>query len=190
MTKRWPQEYFVHNSQVKEDLEQDTWLAEMMAYSTPEVEYVEMNGFRYPLPIKKVPNTLRRKQSGSSLSGSGEQENRESKATPYKDPCYTTLLEGTGSFMREADIGFIRKSKDYCRNLLELEQTVPRDSLFCDHVFDTTCRNVENRNEARVIQDIARLIVPSAETIAIYGATHLEYLIEGVNEGWTGCIAG
>jgi hypothetical protein len=28
------------------------------------------------------------------------------------------------------------------------------------------------------------LIVPSAETLAIYGATHLNPLIESVNEGW------
>jgi len=33
------------------------------------------------------------------------------------------------------------------------------------------------------------LVVPSAETLATYGATHLEHLIEGVNECWTGNIA-
>jgi hypothetical protein len=39
-----------------------------------------------------------------------------------------------------------------------------------------------------VIQDITRLIVPSAQNLAIYGATHLVHLIESVNEGWTGSI--
>jgi hypothetical protein len=28
------------------------------------------------------------------------------------------------------------------------------------------------------------LVVPSAQTLAIYGATHLNYLIESVNKGW------
>ena len=35
-----------------------------------------------------------------------------------------------------------------------------------------------------VIQDITRLIVPSAQILAIYGAKHLDILIETVNEGW------
>jgi hypothetical protein len=43
---------------------------------------------------------------------------------------------------------------------------------------------MQDRNEARVVQDITRLIVPSAETLATYGATHLDHLIESVNEGW------
>lgn len=39
-----------------------------------------------------------------------------------------------------------------------------------------------------MIQDVARLLVPSVETFATYGATHLEHLIEGVNEAWLGNI--
>jgi hypothetical protein len=35
-----------------------------------------------------------------------------------------------------------------------------------------------------VIRDISLLIVPSAQTLATYGATHLNHLIESVNEGW------
>ncbi len=60
---------------------------------------------------------------------------------------------------------------------------------FRDVLFEKTCRKIEDRTEARVIQDIAQLIVPSAETLATYGATNLDYLIEGVNETWTGSIA-
>jgi hypothetical protein len=40
-----------------------------------------------------------------------------------------------------------------------------------------------DRNEAKVIQDIARLIVPSAQFPAIRGAKHFKILIESVNEG-------
>ena len=189
LTKRWPKEYFEQDSQVREDLEQDSWLEEQMEYSTQVVQYVEINGFRYPRPIKKAPTSLRRKQSDSSLTGSSDQNKRESKSVAYRDTRYTTLLEGKGSYMREFDDDNIPKDmEDLCQMLLKKEQTVPQDSLFRKDIFKKTCRKIEDRNEARVIQDIARLIVPSAETLATYGATHLDHLIEGVNEGWMGSI--
>jgi hypothetical protein len=68
--------------------------------------------------------------------------------------------------------------------LLAKEQTVPRDSLFRGDLFESTCRNTRNRNEARVIQDTAQLIVPSAESLTVCGATNLQCLVESVNEGW------
>ncbi|KAL7919229.1 hypothetical protein ACQKWADRAFT_323180 [Trichoderma austrokoningii] len=45
-----------------------------------------------------------------------------------------------------------------------------------------------NRNETRVIRDISLLIVPSAETLANYGAEHLNILIDSTNEGWNNCM--
>ena len=39
------------------------------------------------------------------------------------------------------------------------------------------------------LQDISRLIVPSAETLATYWATDLDYLINDINEGWTDSIS-
>ena len=65
---------------------------------------------------------------------------------------------------------------------------MPQISLFRDDIFKKTCKNVQDRNESRVIHDITRLIVPSAETLATYGATKLECLIESVNEGWNDSI--
>jgi hypothetical protein len=47
---------------------------------------------------------------------------------------------------------------------------------------------MQERNKARVIQDTTRLIVPSAESLATYGATHLDPLIESVNKGWNNAI--
>jgi len=188
-TRRWPKEYFEQNSLVREDVEQDSWLEEQMEYSTQVVQYVEINGFRYPRPIKKAPTSLRRKQSDSSLTGSSDQTKRESKSVAYRDTRYTTLLEGKGSYMRDFDDDNITKGmEDVCQMLLKKDQSVPQDSLFRKDIFKKTCRKIEDRNEARVIQDISRLIVPSAETLATYGATHLDHLIEGVNEGWMGSI--
>ena len=187
-TKRWPKEYFEQDSQVREDLEQDSWLEEQMEYSTEVVQYVEVNGKRYPRPVRKVPTSLRRKQSDSSLTGSSDQTKRESKSAAYRDTRYTTLLAAKGSFMDKSDLGITDASKSLCRRLLESVQDVPKDSLFRDDLFEKTCRKIQDRNEARVIQDISRLIVPSAETLATYGATDLDHLIESVNEGWTGSI--
>jgi hypothetical protein len=48
---------------------------------------------------------------------------------------------------------------------------------------------IQDRNEAKVIQDIARLIVPSAQSLAIRGAIRLKTLIESINEGWDNSIA-
>lgn len=85
------------------------------------------------------------------------------------------------------------KFKDGCKHehlegLLYSEQTVPRDSLFRDDLFDKICENIRNRNEAMVIRDISSLIVPSAQTLATYGATHLNHLYECVNEGWNSAV--
>jgi len=86
--------------------------------------------------------------------------------------------------MREFDDNNIPKDmEDLCQMLLKKEQTVSQDSLFRKDIFKKTSQKIEDQNEARVIQDIARLIVPSAKTLATYGATHLDHLIEGVNEG-------
>ena len=188
-TKRWPKEYFEQDSQVWEDLEQDSWLEEQMEYSTEVVQYVEVNGKRYPRPVRKVPTSLRRKQSDSSLTGSSDQTKRESKSAAYRDTRYTTLLAAKGSFTDKSDLGITDASKSLCRRLLESVQDVPKDSLFRDDLFEKTCRKIQDRNEARIIQDISRLIVPSAETLATYGATDLDHLIESVNEGWTGSIS-
>lgn len=78
-----------------------------------------------------------------------------------------------------------KNMRTLCKALLERDQTIPQDSLFRNDLFKKTCEEVRNRNEAKVVQDITRLIVPSAENLAIYGAKHLIYLYETVNEGWT-----
>jgi hypothetical protein len=72
--------------------------------------------------------------------------------------------------MDKSDLDITKASKDLCRRLSELDQGLPNDSLFRDDLFERTYRKIKDRNEARVIQDIARLVVPSAETLATYGA--------------------
>ena len=161
-----------------------------MEQSTPPVvQYVEINGIRYPRPIRKLPTSLRRKRSDSSLTESSDQKKRESKSVPYRNTRYPILLEAKGSYMFEFNVDDIPKNfKDLCQQLLKSDQAVPQDSLFRDDLFAKVCQKVQDRNEAMVIQDIARLIVPSAQNLAIRGATHLKHLVESVNEGWRGSI--
>ncbi|KAK0707246.1 hypothetical protein B0T21DRAFT_405265 [Apiosordaria backusii] len=130
---------------------------------------------------------LKRSNSGSSATPS-DQKPREEKSAQYRDQRYETLLATKGSFMVKSKLDVTSKSKTLCKNLLEWKQTFPENSLFCDDLFDSTCQKIHNRNEARVIQDISRLIVPSAESLATYGAKHLEILTESVNEGWNNSI--
>jgi len=156
--------------------------------SIPVVQYVEINGMKYPRPIRKVPTSLRRKQSDSSLTGSSDQLPREAKSAQYRTINYSTILATKGSFMDESDFGITTSSKSMCESLLQTEQTVPQDSLFRDDLFYKTCRKIQDRNEAMVIRDIALLIIPSAQTLATYGATHLNHLFECVNEGWNTAI--
>ncbi|KAF7858882.1 hypothetical protein EAF04_008924 [Stromatinia cepivora] len=157
-------------------------------------EYFEPeSNMNHLLARKKSSSSFRGKQSeaGSAAPSSttpSDQKPREAKSAPYTRPSYTTLLATKGSFLDESDLGITGASKNICRILLEKEQTVPQDSLFRDDVFNKACRKIQDRNEARVVQDIARLIVPSAETLATYGATHLDPLIESVNEGWNSAI--
>ncbi|WEW57201.1 hypothetical protein PRK78_002663 [Emydomyces testavorans] len=159
----------------------------------PEGYAGRSNNMSHLVAKRRLSPLLRRKQvelpsvvpSSTTLS---DQTPREVKSAPYQNPQYETLLATKGSFMDKFELGLMETSKALCYTLLDEDQTVPGESLFRDDVFESTCQNIRNRNEARVIQDIARLIVPSAETLAAYGATHLQCLVESINEGWDSSI--
>ena len=90
--------------------------------------------------------------------------------------------------MSESNLGITDRSKADFQALLNVEQTVPRDSLFGDDLFKSTCERIQDRNETRVVRDISLLIVPSVEILTTFGAKKLENLIESVNEGWNNSI--
>lgn len=142
-----------------------------------------------PLARKKSSSNLSLKRSNSATSMTpSDQKPREEKSAPYRDQRYETLLEVKGSYMTKAPLGLASASKALCRSLLEKTQPVPGDTLFRNDIFKTICENIHNKNEARVILDIHRLIVPSAEILAAFGAKHLNILTESVNEGWNNSI--
>jgi hypothetical protein len=145
--------------------------------------------FDHLLTRKRSSPSLSRKRPNSAASTApSDRRPWEEKSAPYQDPRYKMLLETKGSFIDKSDLGVTDESKTLCQKLLETVQVEPRGSLFQSDIFESTCRNVEDRNEARVIRDITSLIIPSAEILYTYGANHLKRLIESVNEGWNNSI--
>lgn len=172
-------------------------------YFDPEAYIFKPEGYTFDTEGNMIPRFFARTKSSSASHGKqseagssassiitpSDQQPREIKSAPYQNSKYKTFLELKGSFMRESKLGISDTSKIVCRTLFEAEQILPEDSLFRDDLFKKTCKMIQDRNEAKVIQDIARLIVPSAESLATHGAKHLTSLIESVNEGWNSSIA-
>jgi hypothetical protein len=145
------------------------------------------------------PAITPRKRSTPSTSNqetsTGHVSFREGKNPSTKNYHYEDLLASVRVFMDRpqtypeiTDTVTTNAEKAFCKTLLDGKQPAPSPSLFQDDLFEITCGKIGNRNEARVIQDISRLIVPSAETLATYGARHLDILIETVNECWARSI--
>ncbi len=105
----------------------------------------------------------RRKNSEYSLQTPSDQLPREVKSAQYKTVDYEIGLEERGSYMCKFKDGC---KQEHLEGLIYSNQTVPRDSLFRDDVFDKTCEKIRNRNEAMVIRDISSLIVPSRPDIS------------------------
>lgn len=92
--------------------------------------------------------------------------------------------------METSELGATDRSKQICQDMLSTTQPSPEGSIFDDSVFEKACKNLQNKNEARVIQDLSRLIVPSAETLALHKMNkQLAILTESVNEGWNNSIS-
>lgn len=146
------------------------------------------------LAKKKQSNPLRHKRSNvSTISISSptrtpsDQLPRERKSAPYRHPRYKSQLRERGSFM-EKYRGISVESKELCQKLLQSPQSPPRGTLFDEDIFEDTLRLIKGGNETRVIRDIAQLIVPSAELLALRGSEHLEILRETTNAGWINAV--
>ena len=146
------------------------------------------------LARKKSSASLRRKRLEASINAEtvptltpSDQLPREQKSAPYRHLSYEKQLRERGSFMnRYKNISV--ESKELCQKLLNSPQSPPKNTLFQDDLFEDVLESMHGRNEARVIRDIAQLIVPSAEVLAILGCKHLEILRETTNAGWNNAI--
>ncbi|KAI1431998.1 hypothetical protein GGR50DRAFT_27538 [Xylaria sp. CBS 124048] len=121
----------------------------------------------------------------SSLGTPVCQSPREWKHAQYRGQRYKAALAHEGCFLTSSQVGIPERS--LCRTLLSTEVALPHNTLFQADVFASTCQNIKG-NENRVIQDISRLIFPSAEALAMYGRSGLNMLVESVNDVWDGAI--
>ncbi|KAF2245184.1 hypothetical protein BU26DRAFT_386315, partial [Trematosphaeria pertusa] len=151
--------------------------------------------FHHALARKRSSASLRRKRSDASINAEtvltrtpSDQQPREQKSAPYKHPRYEGQLRERGSFMGKYEEGITAESKELCQKLLRASQSPPEHTLFDDDLFEDTLELIKGRNETRVIRDIAQLIVPPAEILAIRGAKHLKILRETTNAGWNNAI--
>ncbi|KAH8719381.1 hypothetical protein GQ44DRAFT_751630 [Phaeosphaeriaceae sp. PMI808] len=144
------------------------------------------------LARKKSSASLRRKHSDASINTEtrthSDQQPREQKSAPYRHPRYEGQLSERGSFMCRYKGVISAESKALCQRLLNLPLSLPKDTLFEDELFEDTLESIKGRNETRLIRDIAQLIVPPAEILAIRGAKHLKTLRETTNAGWNNAI--
>ncbi|KAK3290472.1 uncharacterized protein B0H64DRAFT_412440 [Chaetomium fimeti] len=135
-----------------------------------------------------------RRSSGSAASTTlttsaipSDQKPGEDKSGAYKDSRYALLLQTKGSYMRKSELGITDESKRFCQALLDGEQPVPTESLFDQDIFENVWEDLQNSNKAKIVQDISRLIVPSAETLTLR-IKALKCLTESVDEGWNNSV--
>lgn len=142
-----------------------------------------INSWTKPAPPKLIKNSNYSASTTHSKRGP-----RETRNAPYKHPAHKTYMEARqGTYTRESKQGITDASKRLVEDLLAGEQQFPRDTIFDDDIFEEACLNLTYKSETRVIQDISRLIVPSAETLALRNKS-LKDLIESVNEDWNRSI--
>lgn len=134
--------------------------------------------------------SLRRKRSDiASQASTSTPSDRRAKedGTPYNDGRYEELLRTKGVIMAQVtsdEEACKAESHQEIQTLLETDQPVPQNTAFQDGSYVKLFNCIRPKNEARIVQDIARLVVPSAETFYILGDESLVYLSESVNEGW------
>ena len=196
-TGTWPKKYFEADEKTRafftRDLDEEPWPLDLIGMSCidPGAGLEGAGLIRALLARPRSNNALRPVQSasGSGLSTPSDQRPREQKSAAYQSARYETLLATKGSHMRKERQGPIEESRTLCRILLEEEQPVPKESLFDKEIFEDTCEDIRNRNEAKVIRDIAPLIVPSPRS-SIPGRPKSfdSRLVETVNEGWNNSI--
>ena len=189
----WPKEYFEPGSHTWEDLGADREAEKLAEELQRREEWgkkqaAKVKNMAHPLlPMKRSSASIRRQYEELGIEPPSDLP-REEKSVKYRSPAYEKELADKGSFMYESKLGITEDSKSLCRDLLSSAQTAIQDSLFSDDRFETACQKIHNENEAMVLQDITRLIVPSAKNLATCGATGLNYLVESVDKGWNSAI--
>jgi len=53
--------------------------------------------------------------------------------------------------MGKPEMPSTNECKSLCKTMLDAEQPTPKGTIFRDDLFETTCDNIRNKNEAKVI---------------------------------------
>ena len=109
---------------------------------------------------------------------------KEGKNPAVRSRRYQQILESVGIYISQPkpNLRAVQSNKDFCQRLLKEKQPVLQGSLFNADLFKSTYKDIANRNETRIIQDIGRLIVPAPEELFRRRAKHLKHLIETVDK--------
>jgi len=100
------------------------------------------------------------------------------------------LFETLGGFyMNDHELGISDRSESLCRRLLEKKHAHPENTIFRDdQTFKEACRKLQGRNEAKIIQVMGQLLVPSAETLATLSDKCFNVLTDSAGDGWNNSI--
>lgn len=144
-----------------------------------------MHAFTYLQHIfakKKFSFFLNRQKSQLSFQIFSDQLSREIKNAQYRNSDYAIEFENEGSYMYKSTSKITDINRKLCRILLKKKQTISQNTLFCDDLFDKTCRKIQDRNKTMIIRNIDLLIVFFVQTLTIYDVIHLNHLYETTNE--------
>ncbi|KAK2589998.1 hypothetical protein QQS21_012323 [Conoideocrella luteorostrata] len=137
---------------------------------------------------RKQPKRSRSLNS-SLVESDPNQPPRNKRAPSCGSSGYGTVFQNhSGIYMDSSDVSITETSAALCAHLLETKFPPPKNTIFKDHAFTDACQKLQGKNKARIAQDIGRLLVPSAETVALLSDKRLSILVESVNEIWTSCI--
>ena len=175
------QPIFAENPQLQYWVENHQWSEEYKHGSTPVMGTTKF--------CVRRPALGRKRSSSSLASDTPDNQSRETKSAPYRNRNFETALQTEGGlFMKDHALGPSTASQELCRKLLQREASTPEGTIFQDGSFLAACQKFAGKNESRIVQDVARLLVPSVETLASLGEQRYDVFVENVSYGWDNCI--
>ncbi|KAK8187928.1 uncharacterized protein BKA78DRAFT_319903 [Phyllosticta capitalensis] len=130
---------------------------------------------QYPIPVYITTEALRYHQRPGEDSGI-------LSVTPAENVVRWSI------YTQESTPGITFASLLICRNLLDSEESTPTGTLFDNEFFGELCFELRHKSKARLVNDVGRLLVPSAAELRIRGEPSLSILAETVRQTWCRCI--
>lgn len=128
---------------------------------------------------------LTKKRSRSTLRDQPQSETTD-KEKDYRNPQIEALMETVNIYINvKSTIQPSQPCKDFCVQMLQAEQELPKNTLFEDDTtFEPLMARLTVENETMVFRDLTPLIAPAAELLYLHGAKHLSILYGHANMGW------